>query len=201
MHSLILPSRLLVSQDFNEVFITIAEFDDLYVKYIKGDNNIDWLRGSDEASPSRGSRPTGEAGQGRPPTDKTPEKENKTGTRAFGALKKKAPDSPPGPSASTQLPFRNRTAPAPVTPSKPGATKPETPQAPKQGTPTVKNVDLESKGFLRMHQFRAFRLKDPAHVYELALLLYSLTDYLTGSDAAQTLQFERSAHGRSRGSK
>ncbi|RMJ09889.1 hypothetical protein CDV36_010496 [Fusarium kuroshium] len=187
--------RLLISQDFDEVFITIAEFDDLYVKYIKGDNNIDWLKGSDETSPSRGSRPGVEP-------KKTPEKKAKDGTQGPPGP---GPDSPPGPSAaSAHLPFRSRITPAPVTPSRPGSTKPEeTPQAPKQGTSTVKGkgAEMESKGFLWMHQFTGFRLQSPADVYELALLLWSLTDYLTGSDAAQSLRYERSVPDRSRGSK
>ncbi|KAI8712006.1 hypothetical protein NCS52_01465700 [Fusarium sp. LHS14.1] len=172
------------TENFDEVFITIAEFDDLYVEYIKGDN-ADWLRGVDEVSPSRGPRPSDEEGRAMAPK-KAPEKETKDGTQGLSK-----PDSPPGP----RLPFRSRIAPAPVTPSRPGATtKPEeTPQAPKQGKSTVKKgVELESKGFLWMHQFVGFRLKSPADIHELALLLYSLTDYLSKSDASQTLRSERS---------
>ncbi|KAM5353708.1 hypothetical protein ACJ41O_000358 [Fusarium nematophilum] len=31
--------RILIAQDFDEIFVTIAEFDDLYVRYITGNNN------------------------------------------------------------------------------------------------------------------------------------------------------------------
>ncbi|KAJ4324546.1 hypothetical protein N0V84_003825 [Fusarium piperis] len=46
--------RLLISQDFDEVYVTIAEYDDLYVQYIRGDN-IRWPEITTEATQGRSS--------------------------------------------------------------------------------------------------------------------------------------------------
>ncbi|KAM6511874.1 hypothetical protein FALCPG4_016865 [Fusarium falciforme] len=197
--------RLLISQDYDQVFIIIAEYDDLYIQYIRGDS-IKWPRLTPEASPSKKGRPGDD-----PRSDTSSDEESRgrskgtTKSGFFSAFRSpsKAPGHPPSPpsaQASTRLPSSSR-PPPPATPSKPGARPGEaTPQAPKQTTSTA-NVRVKTGGFLRMMPFAAFDLNRWEDIEALIPLLYSLTEYLTASDASQTLRFQRPVPDRSRGSK
>ncbi|KAM6505682.1 hypothetical protein FSOLCH5_013855 [Fusarium solani] len=197
--------RLLISQDYDQVFIIIAEYDDLYIQHIRGDS-IKWHRLTPEASPSKKGRP-GDDPRGCTSSDEESRGRSKGTTKSgfFSAFRSpsKAPGHPPSPppaQASTRLPSSSR-PPPPVTPSKPGARPGEmTPQAPKQTTSTA-NVRVETRGFLRMMPFAAFDLNRWEDIEALIPLLYSLTEYLTASDATQTLRFQRPVPDRSRGSK
>ncbi|RSM07396.1 hypothetical protein CEP52_005226 [Fusarium oligoseptatum] len=201
--------RLLISQDYDQVFIIIAEYDDLYIQHIRGDS-IKWPRLTPEASPSKKGRP-GDDPRGGTSSDEDSRGRSKGATKPgfFSAFRSPSkapgsstqPASPPPAQTSTRLPSRSHPLP-PVTPSKPGARPGETtpPQAPKQTTSTA-NVRADGRGFLRMIPFAAFDLNRWEDIEALIPLLYSLTSHLTGSDVSQTLRFQKSVPDRSRGSK
>lgn len=178
------------------MFIIIAEYDDLYIQHIRGDN-IKWPRLTPEASPSKKGRP-GDDPRGGTSSDEDSRGRSKGTTKSglFSAFRSPSkatgnPPSSPAVQASTRLQSRSHP------PPRPGEI---TPQAPKQTSSTA-NVRVDDKGFLRMMPFAAFDLNRWEDIEALIPLLYSLTEYLTASDATQTLRFQRPVPDRSRGSK
>ncbi|KAM5343288.1 hypothetical protein ACJ41O_014254 [Fusarium nematophilum] len=218
--------RLLVSQDFDEIYITIAEFDEAYVRYIRGDS-VSWplaSRRAPEDSPSRDPRPSTVAAGPSQPTaeergrpvrrdekDKKKEKEKekdkkpglfdkafKSSSKATGSsTKQKQKQPPPQPAAPLEPRHQSRTVPQypPATPERPRPTRSqEPPQAPKQAEqmPTAGAVDdAGTGGFLRMNEYAPFRIDNRKEMAELALLLYSLTEYICETDTALHLQYDK----------
>ncbi|UPK89492.1 hypothetical protein LCI18_000427 [Fusarium solani-melongenae] len=186
--------RLLISQDFDQVFITIAEFDERYIQYITG-NDDGWPGTSPIpdpfATPSRDARLPVDQRYGKPSLDsrggsRSDEKKGERTSKKSPSSKSAYSSVPAPPTDPASLPVRSRgnTPPGsvqpsvPVTPIKPSARPKEPPPAPRQSAHAAANIGEGTGGFLRMREYPPFNITEPGHMQELSLLVYSLTKYL-----------------------
>ncbi|RSL58717.1 hypothetical protein CEP54_007664 [Fusarium duplospermum] len=158
--------RLLVSQDFDYVFLSIAEYDDQYVEYVRGTVN----------APKSDLPPLQQLTTPKKRVDTIKAIKKKT-SKFLDTFKHKSPVAmaPPSPTATSTdepeaVPEDDRATAAP---------KDESKAAPKQGLGSGPNP-----GFLRMIEFDGFNLGKEADIRKLTVLLCSLTDYLVSKDLA-----------------
>ncbi|KAF5011721.1 hypothetical protein FDECE_2181 [Fusarium decemcellulare] len=191
--------RLLISQDFDEIYLTIAEFDDLYVQYIRGGDKTSWpVSVTPPETPSKAPRSDSTATReerGRSSKKETTSKPSSKFPNLFKSSSSSRSSTQPAASAaptartpaasapvaggvnapSTPLPTRSRKTTPPGSVAKP----PVTPPAPRQNVqPAAVNDGTGTEGFLHMHEYRPFLISDSTHMEELSYLLYSLTGYL-----------------------
>ncbi|RSL55637.1 hypothetical protein CEP53_007044 [Fusarium sp. AF-6] len=182
--------RLLISQDFDHVFLTIAEYDDQYVEYVGGTVNGPK---SDLPPLPQLTIPKRRGGTVKAIKKKT--------SRILGALKPKSPitTAPPSPTAAPmdEPEAVPKDEPEAVPKDEPEAVPKDEPEAvPKDDRPTAAPTDEPeaapkwalgsgpNPGFLRMIEFKGFDLGKETDVRKLTILLYSLTDYLVSKDLA-----------------
>ncbi|KAF4466903.1 hypothetical protein FALBO_6231 [Fusarium albosuccineum] len=184
--------RLLISQDFDEIYLTIAEFDDLYVQYIRGGDKTSWpVSVTPPETPSKAPRSDSTATReerGRSSTKETTSKPSSKFPNLFRSSSSSRSSTQPAASAaptarapaaggvnapSTPLPTRSRQ----TTPLGSVAKPPIAPPAPRQNVQPAAGND-DTGGFLYMHEYRPFLISDSTHMEELSYLLYSLTGYL-----------------------
>ncbi|POR31984.1 Uncharacterized protein TPAR_07792 [Tolypocladium paradoxum] len=195
--------RVLISQGFDEVFITVAEFDDSYIGYITGKGTqwpqIEQLTPSraprseavndsgDESSPDERAARTRDTGRdrrerGRDDADRH-ERGREAGklSSAFKGLQL-GKESKAKPAAAVSSATRSQSAQKRTTPSPPSSTTP--PGAPTRPVRATEPLLLDGKnGFLVMRQYTGFKLAEPQDVQRLATLLMSLTQQLCEKDA------------------
>ncbi|KAF5023562.1 hypothetical protein F66182_4375 [Fusarium sp. NRRL 66182] len=158
--------RLLISQDFDQVFITIAEFDDQYIRPKPRDSG----RLSTQLQLSAFETAAANA----PPPADAPR-------LPFRGRRQ----TPPGAPAATMTP---------ATPTKSSEGSISPPNAPRPGQTAPRTIVSRGgggeQGFLKMHEYKAFYINDMADVKELAFLIYSLTEYLCLDHKARNLQLD-----------
>ncbi|RSM14704.1 hypothetical protein CDV31_005286 [Fusarium ambrosium] len=169
--------RLLVSQDFDHVFLTIAEYDDQYVEYVRG--TVDGSEShpppplqSDVPPPQESDAPSLLPSDAPPPPERTipPRLKLAIPKRSGGTIKAIKKKTNRGTAITNGGSQGRRTNAAPTD-------EPEA--APKQTPGSGRNP-----GFLRMIEFEGFNLQKHTDIREFTVLLYSLTDYLVSKDLA-----------------
>ncbi|KAM6540146.1 hypothetical protein FALCPG4_001884 [Fusarium falciforme] len=199
--------RLLISLDFDQVFLTIAEFDERYIQYITG-NDEGWPGApmlDPLVTPSRDARLQVDQRSGKPPSPPRTGDSRLSLQESLGRKKDESKDTKPSVpgafrsssnSASSSVPAhladlvsllvrsRGNTPPGlghpsvPVTPIKSSSRPQEPPPAPRQSAHAAANIGEGTGGLLRMREYKPFYIINPAHMQELSLLVYSLTKYL-----------------------